>query len=320
MGGVGGFSQAKPSAVLEFTGMADCFSRTLTTGADTFSPESATAAYKTSAGDDTFRAPSDTYLKSEDYIDGGAGTDVLTASITAATQTIAPMIKNVESITLTIAAASSATTAIDATDIVGTNTLTIKNASVNYSASAEVTTVNNLAKTTVLAISGGSSSVAGSGPRIAANFASAAAADTQNVAISTLGKLGVLTLSTAETVSISATGTGTTGANAIGSLAAIAVKTLNITGSGDLTIGDSDLAATPTINATTATGVIGFTGETAATTTIFNGGTGATTVTSASTGIIKVTTGAGADTVNISGSANSIPPVVRVNTNREAAC
>jgi hypothetical protein len=277
---------------------------TLTQNGDTFDPTNATAAYKTTTGDDTFRAPSTGNLDSADFIDGGAGTDVLTAAITAGSQTIAPMIKNVESITLTIAAASSATTAFDATDVIGTNTLTIKNASVNFNAANEVTTINNLAKTTTLGILGGTGL-----PRITANFASVAAADTQNVAISTLGTVGTLTLSTAETVNIAATGTGATGANTIGSLAATAVKTLNITGSGDLTIAASTLSATPTVNATTATGVINFTGATAATTTIFNGGTGATTVTTASTGIVKVTTGAGADTVDISG-GNSTATII----------
>jgi hypothetical protein len=305
MGGVGSFSQAKSSAVLEFTGMADCFSRTLTGSGDTFDPTNATAAYKTTTGDDTFRAPSDGNLDSADFIDGGAGTDALTASITAFDHTIAPMIKNVEAITLTVAAASTKTFTFDAADVTGATTVTIRNAgAVGYTGTNELISVTNLAKTTTLGIVGGTASSGTTSSQITATFASAAAADTQNVAISTLGKVGILTLSTAETVNIAATGTGTTGANAIGSLAATAVKTLNITGSGDLTIAASNLADTVTVNASTATGVIGFTGEaTAITKLTFTGGTGATTVTAGAsgqaTGTAVVTTNAGADTVDV---------------------
>jgi len=88
-------------------------------------------------------------------------------------------------------------------------------------------------------------------------------------------------------------------------LDAQAVKTLNIKGTGDLTISASDLAAAPTIDASTTTGVIKFTGETAATTTTFTGGSGATTVSTASTGIVKVTTFAGADVVDFLTAANT---------------
>ncbi len=274
---------------------------TLTASADTLSPTSATAAYKTSAGDDTFRAPTDGFLGTADYIDAGGGTDTLTATIIANSQTIAPVTKNLENITLTITAVDAKTTTFDATDVTGATTVTIKGAgAVSMAGSDELITVSNLAKTTTLGIEGGTASTGVTASEITATFASAAAADTQKVAISTLGKVGVLTLSTAETVEITATGTGTTGANAIGSLAATAVKTLNIKGAGDLTIAASDLAAAVTINASTSTGVIAFTGETAATSTTFTGGSGNTTVTTASTGTVAITTGAGNDTVDVS--------------------
>jgi len=279
---------------------------TLSANADTLDPASATASLKTTTGDDTFRAPTDGFLTSADFIDAGAGTDTLTASITANSQTIAPVLKNLELITLTVAAANEKTLVFNALEATSATSITIKDAgAISNNASDERISVTNMAKTTTLGLVGGTESTGDTASDIAATFSGAAAGDTQKVAISSLGKVGTLTLSTAETVEIAATGTGTTGGNAIGKLAATAVKTLNIKGSGDLTISASDLAATVSVNASTATGKITFTGETAATSTTFTGGSGATSFTSASTGAIIVTTGAAADTVDVSGSANT---------------
>lgn len=293
-------------AALEVGGASTGQTFTLTAGADTLDPNNATAANKTTSGDDTFRAPTDGFLTSADFINAGAGTDTLTASITAASQTIAPSLTSVENITLTITAADTKTTTFDATDVTGATTVTIKDASSvssdDYTTPDELITVSNLVVGTTLGIVGGSGTVTGStASAISATFASAAAADTQKVAISSKGTVGLLTLATAETVEITATGTGTTGANTIEQLAATAVKTLNIKGAGDLTIGASDLSATITVNASTATGEIAFTGETAATSTTFTGGSGNTTVTTATTGTVAITTGAGDDTVDVSG-------------------
>jgi hypothetical protein len=289
---------------------------TLTSGADTLEPQSQTAAMKTTVGDDIFRAPTDGFLTSADYVDGGAGTDSLTASVTANSQTIAPVLKSVENVTLTIAAADAKTTTFNAVDTLGITTLTIKDAGAVSAdrtgtilgfatTSDELILLSNLAKTTTLGIIGGTANTGATSADITARFASAAAADTQKLSISTLGNVGIVNLATAETVQITATGTGTTGANTIGTLSAGAVKTLNLLGSGDLTIGASDLAAAPTINASAATGKISFTGETGATTTTFTGGSGATTVTTATTGIVSITTGAGADVITLSGASST---------------
>lgn len=285
---------------------------TLTASGDTLDPNSATAAYKTSSGDDVFRAPTDGFLTSADYIDGGTGNDTLTASITAAGQTIAPVLKSVENVTLTITAVDAKTTTFSAAEVTGATTVTIKDAAAvsasNYTGTGdEVITVSNLAKTTTLGIVGGTGTIAGNtASSITATFASAAAADTQKVAISSKGTVGLLTLATAETVEITATGTGTTGANRIEKLEAAAVKTLNIKGAGDLTIGSTstNMAATATVNASTSTGAITFTGEASNTSLTFTGGTGATTVTQSTTGTVAITTGAANDTVDVSG-ANS---------------
>ena len=83
MGGVGRFSQAKSSTVLDFTGMADCFSRTLTTGSDVSGVLLGSAGTTSYDGADTFNATSATY-GSTDLLLGGAGNDVLNIAATAA--------------------------------------------------------------------------------------------------------------------------------------------------------------------------------------------------------------------------------------------
>lgn len=275
---------------------------TLTTAADTLDPNSAVAANKTTAGDDTIRGPADGLLNTVDYIDASTGNDTLTATVTANSQTLAPTIKNVETITLTVDAADTKAFTFNATDVTDAEVLNIKNAgAVSMGSSDELITVSNLAKTTTLGIIGGTASTGATASEITATFASAAAADTQKVAISTLGKVGVLTLSTAETVQITATGTGTTGANTIGSLAAGSVKNLNLLGSGDLTVSASNLGATTTVDATQATGIITFAAEAGTTSFTFKGGSGVTSVSGTSTGTVNITTGAADDTINISG-------------------
>jgi hypothetical protein len=70
MGGVGSFSQLKLPAVFEFTGMAGCFARTLTTGIDSG------ALFTGGSADDTFNATQLT-LNATDVLVGGTGTDTL---------------------------------------------------------------------------------------------------------------------------------------------------------------------------------------------------------------------------------------------------
>jgi hypothetical protein len=88
MGGVGSFSQLKSPAVLEFTRMAGCFARTLTTGVDQG------AAFTGGAGDDTFAAVgtvestggtfSSTSFNTADVLVGGAGTDTINITVDGA--------------------------------------------------------------------------------------------------------------------------------------------------------------------------------------------------------------------------------------------
>ena len=274
----------------------------LTTNADVLNTTTTTAANKTTAGDDLIYATTNATLTSADIIDGGAGTDVILAGATAAGQTLAPVLTGVETVTITHTAADTAALTFDATNATGLTTVNLKNAgAISMLGSDEAITLTALAKGTTVGIIGGIASTAGTGSEIVTVFTGAVAADTQDVAISTLGKTAVLTMSTAETVNITATGTGTTGANTIGSLAATAVKTLNLKGSGDLTISASDMAATTVVNAADAAGVITFAAEAGTTSFTFTGGAGATSVSGTSTGVVKVTTAGADDTVDLSG-------------------
>ena len=106
------------------------------------------------------------------------------------------------------------------------------------SASDEKITVSNLLTTATIGIVGGTAYTGTTASEIAVTFTDARAADTQKIGISAKGQVGILTLSTAETAEITATGSGVSGSNTIGSLVATAVKTLNIKGTGDLSIVD----------------------------------------------------------------------------------
>jgi len=276
---------------------------TLTSNADVLNTVTTTAANRTTAGDDIIYGIADATLTSADVIDGGAGNDTINAGATAAGQTLAPVLTNVETVTITHTAADKAALTFSAANATGLTLVNIRNAgAVSDNAGDETVTVSGLAKTTTLGIIGGTASAAATGAVLVGTWTGAAAADTQKIAIGAAGKATSLTLATAETVEITATGAGSSGASTLGTLAATAVKTLNIKGAGDLTIGASDLAgtstATVTINSSTSTGVISFAGESGSKH-VFTGGSGATTVTLAGTADDSVTTGAGADTITI---------------------
>jgi S-layer protein len=282
----------------------------LTAGTDILNTTTTVAANKTTDGNDTIYATiADSF--DADIIDGAGGTDSITANYTANDNTITvTSLTNVENLTATVTAADGKTFTFNAANTTGLETFTLKNAgAVSMAGSDELITVSNLEKTTTLAILGGTASTAGTGSEISATFASAAATDTQKVAISTLGKTAVLTLATAETVEITATGTGTTGANTIGSLVNNAMDTLNIKGSGDLTISDitttTATATGLTVDASTSTGKISITGESAIKLN-FTGNNANTTVVAVGAAADNIVTGSGIDTITTGAAAAEI--------------
>jgi hypothetical protein len=105
MGGVGNFSQAKPSTVLDFTGMADCFSRTLTTGSND--------VLSGTFGNDTFTGATATYQTGDIIVDSLAtDSDVLNITL-AGTATVVPTVIGVEATNFNVTSFTDPTINID---------------------------------------------------------------------------------------------------------------------------------------------------------------------------------------------------------------
>ena len=100
----------------------------LTANSDVLQPNSATAATKTSANDDTVRGGADGDLGSGDIIDTGDGNDTVSGHVTSNSQTLAPSISNAETITISMTAADTKSFTLNATDISGADIINIKNA------------------------------------------------------------------------------------------------------------------------------------------------------------------------------------------------
>jgi hypothetical protein len=231
MGGVGSFSQAKPSAVLDFTGMADCFSRTLTTGSD---------VPALTVGSDTINATTSGLLgsagtNSDVIVDSSSSdTDILNATVTSAA--LAPTMSKIEVVNIS---GQFAATGLDLTNVTATKTLNLSNAIVNGTATvaaakisaaekivagANVGTLNITADAT--AGTGGSLTVdAGSATAVA--FTAAAATDT--VALTVNGDIAVTGGAAIETATINATRASVVTLDAIGT-------SLAVTGVGDVTV------------------------------------------------------------------------------------
>jgi hypothetical protein len=282
MGGVGRFSQAKPSTVLDFTGMADCFSRTLTTGVDQG------AAFTGGTGDDTFTAvgtietTNGTYssatFNTADVLVGGAGTDTINITIdgvlksASATALNAASLTGIEVMNLravpTMVSTSSVT--VDASLYAGLTTF-------NTDRSSAAITVTNLANGASAGVIGNAS--ISNANALAIGYATTATAATLNFQNGTLG---------AQAVTLTGTGLLSTVINSTGAA--------NVTGA----FVDAASSKALTINATTGltTGTIG---DSAARTAITINATGAVT-TGAVTSTVATTvsiTGTGAVTTDL---------------------
>lgn len=252
---------------------------TLTVNADTLSPNSPTAALKTTGGDDVIRGATSGDLTSADYIDGGAGTDTLkftdAAVATAGIVVRAPELKSVEIVNIT--SDGSALAGPGGSTFSGANSTGIQQVwSVNSVANAQTNTVtvNNVSKSVTVGIEGGSNSVAGNTTRAAHTFAFNDVTGTADVATLALkgAQSGAVTIAGVETLNIATQGTT---ANTLASLVAANAATVNVTGAGKVTISASDLAATVTVDATAAAGGVDYTAEAAGSTLTFKGGAGA---------------------------------------------
>ncbi|MCA1868908.1 DUF4214 domain-containing protein [Agrobacterium genomosp. 3] len=281
---------------------------TLAVGADSFGPNSAVAANKTTANDDTLRAPTANSLETVDVIDGGDGVDTLTASLTATDTTAAgttavsvqPVIKNVEKIFLdidtTVATGAAATDGVvytfNAADVTGVKELWSSGSSITEvggSASSISFTGVNLATTV---------GVQNSSAAVTFAFANTSgSADTANLALSGATGNAAITIAGVETLNVSSMGS----ANSVNVIGA-ATKVFNVTGDKALTL-DITAANATTVDASALKAGLTI-NETVANDFTVKGGTGNDSITIVATTTQKATIEGGDGNDLISATAN----------------
>jgi hypothetical protein len=240
MGGVGSFSQLKSPAVLEFTGMAGCFARTLTTGSDVSGVMNGSAGNTSLEGNDTFTATDLTFTNG-DVINGGAGTDVFNLTLAAAasgTHTVVG-VETINVSTNNLYAAS-----LDAAGIVNTGvTLNLTNA-----ASGSPFTVTNLATGATVNAAGVSGALSLTTAAAASQTVTLLAntAASQAVLLTGFGVSDVATVTAAGTVALTTNNTDQVETvNLSGNGAAVtytntgAATTYNLTGTQNVTLSGS---------------------------------------------------------------------------------
>jgi len=257
--------------------------KTLTTGKNVFTTGSAA---------DTFDATTAGSLDTIDVIDGGAGSDTLTA--TSGGESMRPTISNVETISVT---ATAGTLTVDTRDISGTTIW-------NNESSAGAVTLNNLSTVPAVNINSGTDDTT-------INFtdaALAAASQTLSIGVNdyvqstgesitvtdaggTTNKLEAITINSASLAStitaLTTTGVGTT--------------TLTVTGDANLTI--TDAVAMTTVSAADFTGNLSVGGPAGAST--YTGGSGNDTLTTGA-GNDTLTGGAGNDILAAAAGTNTV--------------
>lgn len=272
---------------------------TLTAGADSVSPTSADAAFKTTTGDDTIRAVVANSLETIDFIDGGDGNDTLT--IGAFDNAAAPVIKNVETIYLR---ADTDADAFDATDVTGAKTIIVEGT--DAAGTDFNTNVNNIALGTAIAVKNQEANVA-------FDFAAATGgADAVSLDVFDFGAAAgtdTLTIDEIETLTINVSGT-----SKFTIASADALETLNITGNKALTL-DADAATADlltTIDGSAATGALTIDADSGAAAVTVKGGSGADTITVDGAFADQLTGNGGADTfvIAVGGNITAAPATV----------
>ena len=210
---------------------------TVTGGADNFTG---------TAGDDTFMATADAALGNGDVVNGGEGNDTLTARYSvAADTTINTSVTGVETIIIDTDNGAAATNELNFNGgQVGLTELRIRDAIATNGAGADDINITSLALTTTVSVERGDGVfdvefvyAGATGPTDAASL-DLLASNVQTVTIANIETLNI------EAVS---------GASILDNLSTAQTTTVNIVGSGGLTI-NTMVAAITTINASTATG------------------------------------------------------------------
>jgi hypothetical protein len=229
---------------------------TLTTGADSLEPNSAVAANKTTAGDDTFRAlnsdstNANNTLGTNDVLDGGSGNDTLNVELAAATAatdvTVKPVLKNIENLNIAaVAVAGANKLTLNLADSTGVTSITSKASS----GSQKSFIVSGVALGTGITLAGDHA-----GATVTTTFAGATGtADAASITLNKATGNGALVVDGIETLNIASTGS----ANTL-TLNDSTLETVNVTGSVSTTVtvgaGALGLNTLKTVDASALTG------------------------------------------------------------------
>jgi hypothetical protein len=317
MGGVGSFSQLKSPAVLEFTRMAGCFARTLTTGVDNIVG---------TAGSDTFVADNTNGVTGEvtssaDSVDGGLGTDTFKIYSDGTIGGL-PALTSIENVNIydedtDLSLSSSTWTSVTAVNLIRND------GDMKLTVGVNVATVN-------LSDIGLNDAGANDGMTIALDSTATAVTlglDKITVGTDTSAETVTLTGSALTNVTVNTTGTASTfdtldvaGATTITINAGVALTTalsttgtavLNISGAGAVNLGTLDTSI-DNISATANTGGVTATIGAAVVDTVFTGSAGNDVITASgadtllTTDTLSVNAGAGTGDILIVGDASDI--------------
>jgi hypothetical protein len=239
------------------------------------------------AGDDTIIALTTGSFEAGDVLDGGAGSDTLQiglGTLTTASTTTGAYVSNVENIRVTYTHDGGATDAVtlNVDGFEGVEKVTLYHTTNTGSTKDSVFTVsgNNMSTDVDIEIVGGDTGADNSSVDVTATYNSVTGtADSSNLIVNGAGVNNV-TIAGIETINMSAltgdshiatTAARPAGTSSINTLTATSMKTLNLTGAGNVTIGAMDHAATFTMDASAATGNITVTPEASTVTSITTG-------------------------------------------------
>lgn len=215
---------------------------TLTAGDNTFTGGN---------GDDTFSAASGTYDVARDKLDGGAGNDTLSVTMTAAD--ITPAAKNIEKLQFlmtdgTAGTADTSTVTLDSTKVTGVTSVEFYNYNGSTAGTEDTAEVAGVTTETVRLVSGSNYNATVT-LKDATGTTDAATVDLEDAAAK------LLTVDGVETVTINSVGTATAGNVLSSGLDADAMTKLVVTGAAKVNLGAvEDTGKAVTIDASANTG------------------------------------------------------------------
>ena len=260
----------------------------LATTTDAVSPTSADTKFKSTDGNDTILGT--TKLADTSVIDGGNGTDTLSANLADSATAIAPVLKSVENVVLgTQGTGNLAATgfAFDANNATGVQNLSVKTVTLDNGIGG---VLNNVNKATVVTLDTVNAATGGAASLTAGYKDATGSTDAATIALSKVGTTtGALTVKATgiENLTVQSGGAAATDTNKIVLDVTDAVN-VKFTGANALTVSDGGtLTKVKAFDASGMTGVLDL------------------TLTGAHTGGTTITTGTAADKITLTASTNS---------------